>query len=91
MFSELNVSWMDEIIERVPGSQGRYRLLCLLLFKRRMTYSNMYVLTYALHKKRFKDNELVLKEKIIKDLARIYYFNNNKLPDGFEIEEKNEG
>ena len=44
-----------------------------------MTYSNMYVFTYALHKRKFKDNELFLKEKILKDLAKIYYFNNNKL------------
>lgn len=85
MFDDLNVSWMDEPIERVPGNQGRYRLLCFLLLKRRMTYSNMYVFTYALHKRKFKDNELFLKEKILKDLAKIYYFNNNKLPEGFEF------
>jgi hypothetical protein len=45
----------------------------------------MYVLTYALHKKQYKDNEIALKEKIVKDLAAIYLFNNNKLPDGFEF------
>jgi hypothetical protein len=55
-----------------------------------MTYANMYVFTYALHKNKYKDNELVLKEKILKELAQIYYFNNKKLPEGFEIEEKNE-
>jgi hypothetical protein len=90
MFSDLNVAWMDESIERVPGNQGRYRFLCLLLLKRRMTYGNMYVFTYALHKNKFKDNELVLKEKILKDLALIYYFNNKKLPDGFELIERDE-
>lgn len=83
MSNEFNVAWMDETIERVPGNQGRYRLLCLLLFKRRMTYANMYVFTYALHRRKFKDNELILKEKILKDLAGIYYYNNNKLPEGF--------
>lgn len=90
MSVEYNATWMDEVIEQVPGNQGRYRLLCLLLFKRRMTYANMYVFTYALHKNKFKDNEQVLKGKILKDLALIYYYNNKKLPDGFEIEEKNE-
>lgn len=90
MFSDLDVVWMDEAIERIPGNQGIYRLMCLLLFKRRMTYANMYVFTYALHKNKYKDNELVLKEKILKELAQIYYFNNKKLPEGFEIEEKNE-
>jgi len=85
MFSDYDVAWMDETIERVPGNQGRYRLLCLLLFKKRMTYGNMYVFTYALHKNKFKNNELVLKEKILKDLARIYYFNNKRLPEGFSL------
>lgn len=90
MDSKFNVEWMDETIETVPGNQGRYRLMCLCLFKRRMTYANMYVLTYALHKRRFKGKELLLKEKIIKDLAAIYYYNNNHLPDGFKFEFSNE-
>jgi hypothetical protein len=90
MNSKLNVEWMAEPIEKVPGNQGRYRLMCLLLFKRRMTYANMYVLTYALHKHKFKDNEIVLKEKIMKDLASIYYFNNKRLPDGFKFVMTNE-
>ena len=85
--NELNVAWMDETIERVPGNQGRYRLMCLLLFKRRMTYANMYVFTYVFHKNKFKDNERLLKEKILKDLAQIYYYNNKKLPEGFEYEQ----
>lgn len=86
MSSDLNVTWMDETIERVPGNQGTYRLMCLLLLKKRMTYANMYVFTYALHKNKYKDNELVLKEKILTDLAKIYYFNNQKLPEGFTIQ-----
>lgn len=76
---------MDETVESLPNIQGTYKLLCALLLKRRMTYSNLYVLTYALNKNKFKDNELNLKEKIIKDLALIYYYNNKKLPEGFEF------
>ena len=83
MLDNINLDWMDEYVEEVPGKQGKYRLFCLLLLKRRMTYSNLYLLTYALHKNNFKDNELALKEKILKDLAAIYYYNNKKLPDGF--------
>ena len=85
MLGNINLDWMDEYVEEVPGKQGKYRLFCLLLLKRRMTYSNLYLLTYALHKNNFKDNELALKEKILKDLAAIYYYNNKKLPDGFTI------
>jgi hypothetical protein len=85
MNSQFDLTWMDEPIEKFPGCQGLYKFFCFLLMKRRMTYANMYVLTYALHKKQYKDNEIVLKEKIVKDLAAIYLFNNNKLPDGFEF------
>lgn len=85
MNQNINVSWMDETLEVFPGAQGIYRLCCCLLFKRRMTYANMYVLLYALNKNNYKDNELELKEKIIKELAAIYLYNNRKLPDGFEF------
>ena len=86
MEKNYDVSWMDEKIERFPNKNGFYRLLCLMLFKRRMTYSNMYVFSYALNKHRFKDNETNLKERILKDLALIYYYNTKKIPDGFEFE-----
>lgn len=85
MNKNYNISWMDETIEVFPGAQGIYRFCCCLLFKRRMTYSNMYVLIYALNKNKYKDKELELKEKIIKELAAIYLYNNNTLPDGFEF------
>lgn len=85
MNTQFDLSWMDEPIENFPGYHGMYKFFCLFLMKRRMTYANMYVLAYALHKKQYKDNELVLKEKIMKDLAALYLYNNNKLPDGFEF------
>jgi hypothetical protein len=88
MSKEYDVKWMDETLEELPGGQKFYKFLCFLLLKRRMTYSNMYVLTYALNKLKFKNNELMLKEKILKDLATIYYYNNKKLPDGFTITAK---
>lgn len=85
---EYNGEWLDETIERLPGGQKRYRLMCFLLFKRRMTYANMYALTYNIYKDQFKDNEEKLKVKILKELAYIYYYNKNKLPDGFEYTTK---
>lgn len=88
MSKNIDVNWMDETVENLPNIQGIYKLFCFLLLKRRMTYSNLYVLTYALNKNKFKDNELKLKEKIIKDLALIYYYNNNRLPEGFKLEKK---
>jgi hypothetical protein len=81
----INVDWMNESIEKFPGSQGLYKLFCIILLKRRLTYSNLYVITHALHKRKYKDNELELKERIIKELAYIYYYNNGKLPNGFEF------
>lgn len=83
--SEPNVQWMDETVESVPGKQGYYRLMCIILLKKRLTYNNMYVLTYAFHKRKFKNNELELKKKIITELAALYFYNNKVLPDGFEF------
>ena len=78
----LDISWMDEPIEKVPGWQGKYKLLCAILFKKKLTYSNMYALTYGLNKLKFKNNERALKERILKDIITLYYYNNNKLPNG---------
>ena len=83
MENEINVNWMDEPIEKFPGKRGLYRLMSLILLKRRMTYANMYVLAYALNKNKYKDNEVKLKEKIW-----IYYYNNGKLPDSFKFNDK---
>lgn len=85
MESNFDLSWMNEPVEEFPKYQGIYKFFCFLLMKRRMTYANLYVLTYALHKKNYKDNESALKEKILNDLAAIYLFNNNELPNGFEF------
>lgn len=88
MENEINVNWMDEPIEKFPGKRGFYRLMCLILLKKRMTYANMYVLAYALNKDKYKDNEVKLKEKILKELAWIYYYNNGKLPNSFKFNDK---
>ena len=68
MNEDINVSWMNETIEELPEHQGMYKLFCLIQLKRRMTYSDMYVFTYALNKNKYKNNELELKERIIKDI-----------------------
>ena len=86
MEKEINVNWMNETIKKVPGKQGFYKLLCAIFLKKRMTYNNLYVFSYAYHKKQFKDREEELKIKILKDLVSIYYFNNNKLPEGFDFQ-----
>lgn len=91
MNQEINIDdikWMDEKIENFPGKKGYYRLMCFLLGKKKLTYSNLYILTYGMYKDKFKDDENKLKEKIVNDLAKIYFYNNNKLPNGFEFTEE---
>ena len=80
----IDVSWMNETINKYPGKKWIYKLMCFFLLKKKLTYSNLYVLSYALSKNKYKNDEIKLKERIIKDLAFIYYYNNNKLPKGFE-------
>lgn len=84
MFNNVDIKWLDEEIKEFPSHKGIYKLLCLLLLKKYLTYSNLYVLTYALNKNKFKNRQNELKDKIIKDLVKLYLYNNNKLPYGFE-------
>jgi hypothetical protein len=87
--SNFNVDWFNENVEKVPnGGQGMYRLLCAVMLKKRLTYRNLYVFAYALNKHKFKDNETRMKQMIIEELAKIYYFNTGKLPIGIEFNEK---
>lgn len=84
--NSFNSEWLDEKVEKVPyGGQGMYRLLCAMMLKRRLTYQNLYVFAYALNKHRYKNNETYMKKLIIEELAKIYYFNNGRLPAGFEV------
>lgn len=85
MAEKLNIDWMDEPLKKLPKGQGLYRLLCILLLKKYLTYSNMYVFIYGLNKHNFKNRELELKTLIIQELASIYYYNTQKLPNGFEL------
>ena len=84
--NEFNIDWFNDYVEKVPNnSQGFYKLLCVLMFKRRLTYRNLYMFAYALNKHKFKDNEMYMKQLIIEELAGIYYYNNGKLPAGFKF------
>jgi hypothetical protein len=85
MQDNFELDWMDENIKEIPGGNGMYKLFCIMLMKKKMTYANMYVLTYALNQKKYKGRENILKEKIVKDLATLYFYNNKKLPNGFEV------
>lgn len=85
--NEFNTDWLDEKVEKIPnGGQGVYRLLCLMLFKKSMTYKELYVFAMTLNKRKFKDNETRMKELIIKELAKIYYYNTGNLPTGFDFD-----
>ena len=84
--NNVDISWMNDTIEKYPGKKWFYKLMCWMLFKKKLTYSNLYVLSYAFSKNKYVENEIELKEKILKDLALIYYYNNNKLPNGFNKE-----
>ena len=87
--NSFNVDWLNDEVEKIPnGGQGFYRLLCTLMFKKRLTYRNLYMFAYALNKHKFKENEVRMKQLIIEELAKIYYYNTGNLPIGFEINDK---
>ena len=82
--NKFNVSWLNETVERMPdGGQGFYKLLCVLMLKKRLTYQNLYVFACTLNKHKYKNNETYMKQLIIEELAGLYFYNNGKLPSGF--------
>lgn len=76
-----DVKWMDEVITSVPSNKRLFNFFKFILGRRKkgITYKELYILyTNIYNFKNTDDNEI--KEKALKHILEIYYFNNNKLP-----------
>lgn len=84
MRREYNLTWMDETIERVPKLNWLYKFCCFMLFKakKKMTYNEMFVLLYGLNRRKLGD--LKAKHYALAQIALIYQFQNNKMPNIYE-------
>lgn len=72
-------SWMSEKIKAVPKRQWLYKFMCRFLFKKGLTYKEMYAILSNLNRKAIGEEET--KKHAMTEILRIYEFNNNKLPD----------
>ena len=75
-----NLDWMDGTVESVPSMNWLYRLCCILLFKKRMTYNELYVLLYGINKRKIGEDNA--KRLAMNQVLKTYkHLNNNKLPE----------
>lgn len=77
---EKYIEWTNEKVERLPSGNGLYKLTCIMLGKRRMTYQELYLIAYG--SKKGELGEAKAKDLAIKDIIRIYEYNNGHLPPG---------
>lgn len=81
---EKYIEWTGEKVEKLPSGNGVYKLACLILGKKRMTYRELYLIAYGVKKKELGEEKA--KELAVKDIIRIYEYNNGHLPPGIEKE-----
>lgn len=77
-----NIAWMDEKVERLPKTNGLYKLLCLILGRKKLSYSELYLLVAHLAKEKLGEKEA--KEQALNSVIELYKENNGHLPDGIE-------
>lgn len=77
---EKYIGWTNEKVEKLPSGNGVYKLACIMLGKKRMTYQELYLIAYGSKKGELGEDKA--KDLAIKDIIRIYEYNNGHLPPG---------
>jgi hypothetical protein len=72
------LEWTDEKIDKVPYKNWLYKLFCLLTFRKRMSYKEMYLILVEINRK--IDGEEKSKQAAFKRIMDIYEFNNGHRP-----------
>lgn len=81
MFSDshIDMSWMDRRVDSVPSNNWLYRLSCVFLLRKRLTYKELYLILVRLNEKRLGEEKS--KERCFNEILKIYkHNNNNELP-----------
>lgn len=83
-----DVSWMEERVDSVPYRNGLYKFCCFMLgrAKKKMTYNDIFVLLYGLHKRKAGSDEA--KRLALQEVVGIYEHLNNKLPEMKRLNDK---
>lgn len=75
---EQNLEWTSDKIEKVPYKNWLYRLFCLVTFRKRMSYKEMYLFLSELNRK--VDGEEKSKKKAFERIIDFYEYNNGYRP-----------
>jgi len=78
-----DIAWTSEEVESLPLPGWVYKIICLLLHRKKLTYQELFMLVYGMNKNL---GEKKAKEVALYEIIRIYEKNNNKLPEGVEHE-----
>ena len=75
-----DLSWMEGTVESVPSMNWLYRICCILLFRKRMTYNELFMLLYGINKRALgeQDAKILAMNQVLKTYKHL---NNNKLPE----------
>lgn len=76
-----DIKWMEEIIEKVPSNKLFFNILKFFLgrLKKGISYKELYIIYTNIYNFK-KVNEYLMKEKALKTILEIYYYNNGKYP-----------
>ena len=78
----MDTTWMNESVASVPRNNWLYRLSCFFLLRKRLRYSDLFLILLRLNEKRLGYEES--RKRSFQEILRIYKYNNNKLPNGIE-------
>lgn len=76
-----NIKWMEEIIDDVPSNKRLFKFFKFVLGKRKtgLTYKELYIIYTNIYNIKGSD-DMEIKERAMKHILEIYYYNNEKYP-----------
>lgn len=81
---EKNTEWMNEKVGKINGHRFFYFFVRFFMLKlrRKMTYKELFLLYYGIHRKSLGDGDA--KRKALQTILKIYKENNGNYPDDHE-------
>ena len=73
------IAWMDEKVENIKAIPGVYKLACIMLGKKKMSYKDLYLIAYGVNKDKLGEEKA--KIEALNNVIKIYEENNGHLPD----------
>lgn len=75
MVETKNINWFDDKIASIPKNNWLYKMACIFLCKKKLSYKEMYLILQRLNK-HLGENES--KKIAMTEIINIYNFNNKR-------------